>query len=63
MTYCTVLTLLECLRDIGLEDEARRSATVGEAFKSMRWCRSMVGEEYGKVLCWGGHPDTAVCLS
>lgn len=57
------LCLLECLRDIGIDDEAKRLATQGEAFKSMRWCRSMVGEEYGKVLCWSGHPNAEVTIS
>ena len=50
----------ECLRDIGTEDEVRRMAVTNDEFRSMRWCRSMVGEEYGKVFCWGGHPDTKV---
>ena len=37
-------------------------AVTRDEFRSMRWCRSMVGEEYGKVFCWGGHPDTKVRL-
>ncbi|KAJ9148685.1 Phenol 2-monooxygenase [Pleurostoma richardsiae] len=49
---------VECLRDIGLEEEARNCGIQGEEFRSMRWCRSMVGEEYGKVYAWGGHPDS-----
>ena len=28
----------------------------------MRWCRSMVGEEYGKVRSWGDHPSSMVEL-
>ncbi|KAG0653106.1 2,4-dichlorophenol hydroxylase [Hyphodiscus hymeniophilus] len=48
---------IECLRDIGLEDDAKRLGVTGNDFKSMRWCRSMVGEEYGKVHCYAGDPD------
>ncbi|KAH8895385.1 hypothetical protein GQ53DRAFT_855813 [Thozetella sp. PMI_491] len=49
---------LECLRDIGLEEDSLSHATRGIMFQSMRWCRSMVGEEYGKIFAWGSHPDT-----
>lgn len=37
-----------------------RLATTGKEFQAVRWCRSMVGEEYARVRDWGGHPDTAV---
>ncbi|KAI1335284.1 FAD binding domain-containing protein [Xylariaceae sp. FL0016] len=47
---------LECLRDIGLEQDALRQATRGSMFQSFRWCRSIVGEEYGKVYAWGAAP-------
>ncbi|KAK3319650.1 FAD binding domain-containing protein [Cercophora scortea] len=50
----------ECLADIGLEDDARRLAITGKALQAMRWCKSVAGEEYGRALSWGGHPDTAV---
>ncbi|OJJ38361.1 hypothetical protein ASPWEDRAFT_126752 [Aspergillus wentii DTO 134E9] len=46
----------ECLRDIGLEDAALEKATRGAGYQSLRWCRSMVGEEYGRVLGFGQHP-------
>ncbi|KAI0143160.1 FAD binding domain-containing protein [Xylariaceae sp. FL1272] len=49
---------LETLRDIGLEKDAMGHATHSDMFQSFRWCRSMVGEEYGKVLAWGAHPDS-----
>ncbi|KAE8382744.1 FAD binding domain-containing protein [Aspergillus bertholletiae] len=48
----------ECLRDLGIEDEALKQATRGRSFQSMRWSQSMVGEEYGKVLAWAEHPST-----
>lgn len=37
---------LECLRDIGLEDEVLHHATDGANMQHTRWCRSMAGEEY-----------------
>ncbi|KAL7908491.1 FAD binding domain-containing protein [Trichoderma velutinum] len=49
---------LECLRDIDLEEDARRLATTGPRFMAQRWCYSMVDIEFGRVGCWGGHPDT-----
>ncbi|KFA67591.1 hypothetical protein S40285_08742 [Stachybotrys chlorohalonatus IBT 40285] len=48
---------LECLRDLGVEDDCMRLGVKGKALESHRWCHSLVGEEYGKVLAWGSHPD------
>ncbi|KAH8593078.1 FAD binding domain-containing protein [Bisporella sp. PMI_857] len=48
----------ECLRDIGLEDEALRLAIRGPPFVSMRFSRSLIGEEYGRVMGWEEHPET-----
>ncbi|KAI1435895.1 FAD binding domain-containing protein [Xylaria sp. CBS 124048] len=48
---------LETLRDIGLDKDAIDHATQGQMFQALRWVRSMVGEEYGRVLAWGAHPD------
>ncbi|KAE8421594.1 FAD binding domain-containing protein [Aspergillus pseudocaelatus] len=50
----------ECLRDIGIEDKALQQAVRGRTLQSMRWSRTMVGEEYGKVLAWGEHPSTVI---
>lgn len=57
------LTTIETLRDIELEDDALRLAVRGRPFQAFRWCHSMAGEEYGKVLAWGAHPDTMVRTS
>ncbi|KAL1870918.1 hypothetical protein Plec18167_007223, partial [Paecilomyces lecythidis] len=48
----------ECLRDIGIEDIALQQATRGPVFQSMRWSRSLIGEEYGKVRAWGEDPSS-----
>lgn len=50
---------LECLRDIGLEDDADRMGVQGDGVHIFRWCRSLLGEEYGRVQMWGGAPSSA----
>lgn len=35
-----------------------RLGKTGKPLQSMRWTRSMVGTEYGKVKYWGGHPNS-----
>ncbi|KAI8622881.1 FAD binding domain-containing protein [Xylariaceae sp. FL1651] len=49
---------LETLRDLGVEQDAIAHGMRGDTFQSFRWCRSMVGEEYAKVLAWGAHPSS-----
>ena len=51
---------MECLRDVGLEDECLRLGNGGDALSSIRWCRSMVGEEYGRIHSWGHGPGKIV---
>lgn len=51
---------VECLRDIDLEDEALRLAIRGPSALSMRFARSLAGQEYGRVMAWGEKPDVAV---
>ncbi|KAL2845921.1 hypothetical protein BJY01DRAFT_234751 [Aspergillus pseudoustus] len=40
----------EYLGDLGIEGQAVQQSVCGRASQSMRWSRSMIGEEYGKVL-------------
>lgn len=47
---------LECLRDIGLEEEVLRLATPGDCMQHTRWCHSMAGEEFGRIYSWGNDP-------
>ncbi|KAI9159112.1 Phenol 2-monooxygenase [Paramyrothecium foliicola] len=57
---------IECLRDIGLEDECKRLGVLGKPMQSFRWSRSMVGEEYGKIPAWGavlGNPNDVASAS
>lgn len=55
------LTFEECLRDIGLEDEALRLAIRRPSCLSMRFAHSVTGWEYGRVQAWGENPAVAVC--
>ncbi|KAK5993785.1 2,4-dichlorophenol 6-monooxygenase [Cladobotryum mycophilum] len=48
---------LECLRDLGLYEEAYKSAITGNEVRSQRWVSSMCGSEYGRISCYGGDPD------
>ncbi|PSK46586.1 hypothetical protein B9Z65_5554 [Elsinoe australis] len=48
---------LECLRDIDLEDEALRLAIRGPRALSMRFSRSIIGDEFGRIQAWGEKPD------
>jgi 2-polyprenyl-6-methoxyphenol hydroxylase-like FAD-dependent oxidoreductase len=50
------LTESECLRDIGLEEEAIRLANTGACMTHVRWCNSMAGEEYARVYAFGKGP-------
>jgi hypothetical protein len=45
--------LPECLRELGLEDEAMRMATTDDTFKAFRWVDNLTSPEYGRVACWG----------
>ncbi|KAK3340022.1 FAD binding domain-containing protein [Lasiosphaeria hispida] len=47
---------LECLRDLGLEEEIIRQANKGECLSHMRWCHSMAGEEFARVYAFGAGP-------
>jgi len=50
----------ECLRDIGLEEEALAVATPSKNMEHTRWCHSMAGEEYARVYSWGHDPKFKV---
>ena len=54
------LTTEECLRDIGLEDDCLRLGISGKQMQYIRWCKSMTGEEYGKIPAFGGRLGNAV---
>ncbi|KAF8856210.1 hypothetical protein BDZ45DRAFT_675660 [Acephala macrosclerotiorum] len=50
---------MECLRHIGLEEDCLKVGYGGDALSTIRWCRSMVGEEFARVHAWGAAPSQA----
>ncbi|KAH8687562.1 FAD binding domain-containing protein [Tricladium varicosporioides] len=57
--HITNMAALECLRDIGLEEECIKVAVKGDCMQHTRWCRSMAGEEYARIYSWGNDPARA----
>ncbi|KIW67551.1 hypothetical protein PV04_06795 [Phialophora macrospora] len=64
------MAALECMRDLGLEDECLRLGNRGDCLDSIRWCYSMSGVEYGRIHAWGAGPaksgevaDVSPCAS
>jgi 2-polyprenyl-6-methoxyphenol hydroxylase-like FAD-dependent oxidoreductase len=55
--HITNCAALECLRDIGLEEEARRNGMPNEQLEHYRWGHDMAGVEYARVRAWGNHPE------
>ncbi|KAF9890646.1 hypothetical protein FE257_005777 [Aspergillus nanangensis] len=47
---------MECLRDIGLEQECIKTGTSGDNMMHTRWCHDMTGEEYARIYSWGNDP-------
>ncbi|KAH8695974.1 FAD binding domain-containing protein [Talaromyces proteolyticus] len=55
--HITNMAAIECLRDIGLEQEIKSLASDGESHMlHTRWCHSMAGEEYARIYSWGNDP-------
>lgn len=55
--HITNMAALECLRDIGLEQEINQVACSGDQHMvHTRWCHSMAGEEYARIHSWGNDP-------
>ncbi|KAK9776272.1 putative FAD binding domain-containing protein [Seiridium cardinale] len=57
--HITNMAALECLRDIGLDKACLAAATTNKNMAHTRWCKSMAGEEYGRIYSWGHDPDKA----
>ncbi|KIW37179.1 uncharacterized protein PV06_10798 [Exophiala oligosperma] len=54
--HITNMAALECLRDIGLEEDCRELASPKESMMHTRWGYSMAGEEYARLYAWGNGP-------
>lgn len=60
-TSRSLLTVTDCLRDIGLDEECYRVGTSGDCMVHTRWSHSMAGEEYARIFSWGNSPRRKVC--
>lgn len=60
--HITNMAALECLRDIGLEEECLKVAVKGDSMLHTRWCNSLAGEEYARIYSWGNDPKRVVRL-
>lgn len=55
--HITNMAALECLRDIGLDQDIGKVASSGDQHMvHTRWCHSMAGEEYARIHSWGNDP-------
>ena len=54
--HITNMAALECLRDIGLDEDCINVSTDGDCMMHTRWCHSMAGQEYGRIYSWGNDP-------
>lgn len=55
--HITNMAAMECLRDIGLEEDCVKAATSGDCMEHTRWCHSMTGEEWARIYSWGNDPQ------
>ena len=44
---------LECLRDVGLEQNMIALGTGKDKMRHTRFCDTFLGEEYGRIHSWG----------
>ena len=58
--HITNSAALESLRDIGLDEELVKVGTQHGNMEHARFCKSMTGEEYGRIYSWGHDPATKV---
>ena len=48
---------MEVMRDLGIEDEVKAKGTAQEYMGNNVFCTSLAGEELGRLLTWGTHPQ------
>ena len=48
---------MEVFRDLGIEDEVNEKRTVQQSMGNNVFCTSLAGEELGRLLTWGTHPQ------
>jgi 2,4-dichlorophenol 6-monooxygenase len=48
---------MEVFRDLGIEDEVNEKRTIQQYMGNNVFCTSLAGEELGRLLTWGTHPQ------
>ncbi len=48
---------MEVLRELGIEEEAKEKSVPQELMGNNVFCTSLAGEEIGRLLTWGNHPN------
>ena len=68
-TICQIMALaivlsdvIECLRDIGIEEECLSSSCGGDMKSHTRFCYSFAGREYARLYSWGSGPKRQVTI-
>lgn len=56
-SHITNQRTMEVMRDLGLELECEAMASPAELMGENVYCTSLVGDELGRVLTWGTHPQ------
>ena len=55
--HITNMSSLDAMRDIGLDRECYKLGSQGEQIRHYRWCETLAGEEYARLLSWGNQPE------
>lgn len=58
--HSTNQATMECLRDIGLEDDCIRQGTEAQTTPYHRWCYSLSGQEFARILFRANEPHRKV---
>ena len=61
--HYTNMAAIECLRDIGLEEECIKAGTSNDHYLYWRWCHSLAGEDYARAYSLGSDPNRKVCAA
>ncbi|EMC98772.1 hypothetical protein BAUCODRAFT_103240 [Baudoinia panamericana UAMH 10762] len=55
--HITNMAAIDCLRDVGLDEDCYSIGTLGDCMVHTRWSHSMAGEEYARIFSWGNSPN------
>lgn len=58
--HITNMAAIDCLRDIGVDEECYAIGTQNETMQHTRWSNTMAGREYARIYSWGNDPKRKV---